>query len=327
VSGATGFVGYHTAAELRAGGHAVRALVRDPGKGERVLGPLGIGPGDLAPGDMTDSCALRAAIDGCDAVVHAAAAVSVTKGEADFETNVRGTQVVLGAAAERALPSVHLSSLEVIMAPGEPTTESSTPTERKTRYGRSKAEADRWVRARQGEGAPIAIVYPSGVVGPGDPGFSESVKAYRSFLRGMLGTGATQFVDCRDLSRLIVRLLETGHAGRVIAAGHYFRWDELRELLGQLTGARIPRIAAPGWLLRGGARALDLVGRISGRRMPMTGEGIEIATRWRRVDDSKIVSELGIAWRPPEETLADQFRWYVEVGRLPASAVPALNRN
>ncbi len=37
VTGATGFIGYHLAARLEARGFPVRALVRDPGKGERVL--------------------------------------------------------------------------------------------------------------------------------------------------------------------------------------------------------------------------------------------------------------------------------------------------
>jgi nucleoside-diphosphate-sugar epimerase len=316
------------AAALVRAGHGVRALVRDPAKGERVLGPLGVASADLVPGDMTDGGAVDAAIAGCDAVVHAAAGVSVTTGASDFESNVRGTEVVLGAAVARALPSVYVSSLTAIMTPGRPTSEASEVTEGKTHYGRSKAKAERWVRARQDEGASIAIVYPPGVVGPDDPGFSESVKAYRTFLRGTLrSSGGNQLVDVRDLAQLVVRLLEAKHAGRVVAAGHFFTWDELTVLLERVTGARIGRIAAPGWLLRGFARGLDVVGRVTGRTMPMTGEGIEIATRWERVEDSPIVETLGVCWRPAEETLADLFRWYVEAGRLPASAVPGLTRD
>lgn len=325
VTGATGFIGFHVARALVAAGHGVRALVRDAAKGERVLAPLGLAADDRVPGDTTDETAVARALAGCDAVVHAAAEVSVTSGASDFESNVLGTRVVLGAALARGLPSVQLSSLTAIMAPGRPTTESSPVAEGRTHYGRSKARAERWVRERQAEGAPIASVYPPGVVGPDDPGFSESVKAYRSFLRGTLrSSGGNQMLDVRDLAQLVVRLLETEQRGRVIAAGHFFTWDEFSALLGRVTGARIPRITAPGWLLRGVAHSLDLVGRVSGREMPMTGEGVEIATRWQRIEDSKVIGELGVRWRPPEETLAELFRWYVEAGRLPASAVPAL---
>ncbi len=324
VTGATGMVGYHVAAVLVAAGHGVRALVRDPEKGLRVLGPLGLGPSDLVQGDMTDEAAIADAIAGCDAVVHAAASVSVTTGATDFSANVAGTRAVVGAAIARDLPCVYMSSLEAITTPGEPTTEDSKPDGGKTHYGRSKAEADLWVRARQAEGACVATVYPSGVIGPDDPGFSESVKAYRSFLRGMLAVGGTQMIDARDLGRLTLALLEARHAGPVIAGAHYMPWVELHERLERITGATISQIKAPGWALRLFARLLDVVGSVTGKQMPMTGEGVAIATLWQEVRDSRIVADLGVEWRPADETLADMFRWYVETGRLPASAVPAL---
>jgi hypothetical protein len=53
-------------------------------------------------------------------------------------------------------------------------------------------------------------------------------------------------------------------------------------------------------------------------------ESIDTLTGWQRVDDSKLVADLGVEWRPPEKTLSDTFRWLVEAGRLPASAVPAI---
>ncbi len=324
ITGATGFIGFHATQALRAADHEVRALVRDPAKAERILGPLGLGAGSLAQGDMTDEAAVDAAIEGCDAVLHSAASVSVTTGATDFGANVAGTRCVVGAAIARDLPCVALSSLEAIMTPGRPTTESSPVAESKTHYGRSKAEAEHWVRARQAEGARVASVYPSGVIGPDDPGMSESVKAYRSFLRGTLGVGGTQMVDARDLAVLLVRLLEAGHAGPVIAGGHFLTWPQMNETLSRVTGATISTIPGPGWLLRLGARGLDVVGRLTGRKMPMTGEGIAIATRWQPVDDSAVVAELGVQWRPAEETLTDLFRWFVEAGRLPAKAVPKL---
>jgi hypothetical protein len=119
-------------------------------------------------------------------------------------------------------------------------------------------------------------------------------------------------------------MLERGVRGRVVAAGHFYDWDAFTALIEGVTGARIPRIAAPGWLLRGGARTLDVVGRVTGRRMPMTGEGIEVATRFRAVADSPRVAELGVTWRPAQETIEDLFRWLLATGRLPAKAVPAL---
>ena len=323
VTGATGFIGFHTAARLRAEGHGVRALVRDAAKGERVLGPIGVEPGDRIEGDMSDPRAVATALDGCDAVVHSAAAVSVTTGQTDFDANLVGTERVVGAASAMGLSTLYVSSLLAIFEPGRPVTADAPLVHGKTHYGRSKARCEAWVRARQAEGAPIAIVYPAGVVGPDDPGMSESVKAYRSFLRGTLRCGGgNQMVDVRDLASLHTRMLEQETTGRVVAAGHFFDWDAFTALLEHVTGSSIPRITAPAWLLRGAARTMDVVARATGRAMPMTGEGVEIATRMTRIADSPEVAELGVSWRDPAETLRDLFRWFVEAGRLPASAVP-----
>ena len=327
VTGATGFVGFHTARALLARGHAVRALVRSAEKAERVLGPLGLREADWVVGDMLDGSDVRRAIAGCSGVLHAAAAVSVTGGEEDFTGNLIGTETVLGAALEANAQALFVSSMTAIFRPGHPTNDASPLAVSKTRYGQSKMECDAWVRERQEQGAPFCVIYPSGVVGPDDPGMSESVRAYRSFLRGTLRSeGGNQMLDVRDLALLNVRLLEAGAVGRVAAGGHFFDWDGFTALLEEVTGARIARISAPGWLLRTGARLLDQIGRLTGRKMPVSGEGIEIATRFQPMEDSRVIETLGVAWRPPEETLRDLFQWFLDEGRLPPEAVPALTR-
>ena len=327
VTGATGFIGFHTVKRLRELGHEVRVLVRDADKATRVLSPLGVDAGDMIQGDMTDGDGVDLALAGCDSVVHAAAGVSVTTGRTDFSANLRGTETVIGRACERGLYTIFVSSVVAIFDFEKPMTSDSPLVRSKTHYGRSKAECDAWVRERQAAGAPISIVYPPGVVGPGDPGFSESVKAYRTFLRGTLKSeGGNQLVDARDLAQLFVRMLEEKTPGRIIAAGHYFDWDEFTALIEGATGANISRITAPGFVLRAAARTMDLVGKITGKTMPMTGEGIEIATRFPKMHDSPAVATLGVTWRPASETVSDLFRWYIEVGKLPAKAVPALSQ-
>ncbi|MYB87935.1 MAG: SDR family NAD(P)-dependent oxidoreductase, partial [Acidimicrobiaceae bacterium] len=77
VTGATGFVGSHAAKALQEAGHAVRALVRTPAKLETVTARVGVDLASLETreGDIADAMAVSAAVDGCDAVVHAAAVV------------------------------------------------------------------------------------------------------------------------------------------------------------------------------------------------------------------------------------------------------------
>lgn len=325
ITGATGFIGFHAAKQLCAEGRPVRVLVRDAEKAARVLAPIGIDPSATIVGDMTDTEAVRRALEGCTGVLHTAASVSVTRGQADFPENLRGTQAVIGQACEQGIYAIFVSSVTAIFDPTRPITADAPLVRSRTQYGRSKAECDAWVRKRQAAGAPIAIVYPPGVVGPDDPGFSESVKVYRSFLRSTLQSeGGNQLLDVRDLALLFARMLDAETCGRLIAAGHYFDWDGFTALLESATGAQISRVRAPGWVLRGTARAMDVAAALLRKPMPMTGEGIEIATRFPRMLDSPEIEELGLHWRSARETIEDLFRWYLEAGKLPAKAVPAL---
>ena len=311
----------------------MRALVRDAEKAKRLLSPLGIADEDLVVGSMTDEGAVGRALESCDAVIHAAAGVSVTKTGAEdaFQDNVTGTRLVLGLACERGLETViFVSSLIAIFDPNssDATTAASPLVESATRYGRSKAASDAFARGLQRDGAPIAIVYPPGVIGPDDPGRSESMRAYRGFVQAMIVSGGgTQFVDVRDLAILLERVLAERRHERIVVAGDFFRWSELRDSIVEVTGAQIGRIRAPGWLLRTAGRIADLLSRFSGRSLPITREGMEVATRWRPIEDSPAVSELGVRWRDPRQTLADVYAWFVEVGAIRAAAVPRLSRS
>jgi dihydroflavonol-4-reductase len=103
VTGGTGFIGSHTVAELDRSGHRIRLMVRDPAAVPAALRPLGVEPGDLevVTGDVTDEAAVARAIDGCDAVLHAASVFSFDsrRHRQLNAVNARGTELVLGAAA------------------------------------------------------------------------------------------------------------------------------------------------------------------------------------------------------------------------------------
>ena len=101
LTGASGFVGSFTVAALLEAGHQPRVLVRDPGNATKVLAALGV-PADaveFVPGDMLDQASVDQALEGCDAAIHAAAAIGITGAAGDLiETNVTGTRNVVGGA-------------------------------------------------------------------------------------------------------------------------------------------------------------------------------------------------------------------------------------
>jgi len=77
VTGGTGFVGSHTIAALVRNGHEVKLLVRAPERIVPALELLGVKECPYVVGDVTDSEAVERAMEGCDAVVHAASVYSL----------------------------------------------------------------------------------------------------------------------------------------------------------------------------------------------------------------------------------------------------------
>jgi uncharacterized protein YbjT (DUF2867 family) len=98
VTGGSGFVGGHVVHALRAAGQDVRCLVRDRRRGER-LETWGC---QLVVGDVTDPESLRAAVTGCDAVVHLVA-IRQGKPEAFQRIMIGGTRNLIAAAREAGL--------------------------------------------------------------------------------------------------------------------------------------------------------------------------------------------------------------------------------
>jgi nucleoside-diphosphate-sugar epimerase len=310
VTGATGFVGLHVARCLLGRGHAVRVLARNPERAARLFAP---GSVEIATGDMTDAAAVRAALAGRDALVHAAAAVSLDPRDAErlLRENVAGAHAVTeGCAAAAVERVVYVSSLTTIWSSSAPDPNGASPL-RSSRngYARAKIEAERVVRARQDAGAPIAIVYPNGVIGPDDPGLllgglaSEAVRAFRGFSRTTLATsGGLASVDARDLALFCVRLLEERRCGRFVMGGQYQSWDELVAALEPLTGRAIARVRAPGWALRAAGSALDWLRRVRPVASPISREAMEYATGMRALPNDAALAELGVALRPLRET-------------------------
>lgn len=331
ITGATGFVGSHAAAALLEAGHEVRALVRDAAKLERVFRARGIAAPAALLGDVTDPARVERAFEGADAVVHSAAVVAMAAHRARevLETNALGVENVVGGAVRRGIPRiVYVSSASALFDPhGPPVTADSPVVRGRNAYARSKSEAELAVRRLQEQGAPIRTVYPTGVIGPDDPGLSETNHALRTFARDvvLLTSAGFQGVDARDLARVVARLAtDAGGAARYVVGGHYLSWLELADAIDALTGLRVRRVRVPGAVVRFGGHLCDAVKRVWDFDFPMTAEGMIYATRWKGADSSKTVAELGIGFRPIAETLADALAWMQRAGHVEASVVGRL---
>jgi dihydroflavonol-4-reductase len=327
VTGGTGYVGSHAIAALTRAGHRVRVLARSPERIPAALGPLGVDRVEATMGDVTEPAAVEDALQGCDAVLHAASVFSLDARRADemASVNVRGTDIVLGTAHRLGLdPIVYVSSEVALLPPaeGEVLTPDSPVQRPPGPYCRSKADAELVARKFQALGAPVVSVLPAGVWGPHDPHFGEGVTMAANVLRNrypVVMPGGMHIVDVRDVAAVLAAVLQPGRGPRsYLVAGHYVTMPDIIRALGDVSGRRLRFVTFPAWFLAGFGRMADLVQRRLRTRLPWSGESIWIMNCDARCDDAKTRDELRLEPRPLRETFVDTVQWLVEVGHLAA---------
>jgi len=328
VTGGTGFVGSHVAARLAASGRAVRLLLRDPAKLARVPALVDLDPAsiDVVVGDVTDPERVERALEGTTAVVHAAAQVSLAERDAARvrEVNVTGTRLVVGGAARRELETVYVSSVSVFGTSRSSITLDSPVTDARGGYTRSKVAAERVVRDLQRKGAHVAIVYPSGVLGPDPPGLSATHLGLVGWVRTPpKTTSGCSIVDVRDVALAIERALDAGPA-RWMLGGTFLTYAELHAAIERVTGVHRRPISMPAPVLRLAGRAGDLAKRVVPFDYPLTYEAMVMATLATPYDSEATCRALDLEWRPVDDTLADSIRWLAETGHLNARAAGTL---
>lgn len=330
VTGGTGFVGSHTVRALRAAGHDVCLLVRSAAKVADVLGDDLVDPVDVVVGDMTDTGAVDRALEGCDACIHTAAVVSVSSAGGDQSKNTDGARAVLGRAIALGCdPVVYTSTVGIFIPPHDPVITVDSPlTDPRSAYGRSKVGAEHYTRGLADAGAPVVVVYPGGVTGPDQPvldsnmeGLAQSVEMGLPVCR----SGGVTVIDVRDLAAILVATLEPGRGPRgYMAGGRFFDWEAYAALIAGVSGHTLRRFPISGRALRGMGIGLDVVRRVHSVDWPVNRDSTEFMTTMCPTDDSLVQEELGVTYRPAEETIADALRWLVSAGHLDARLTPAL---
>ena len=337
MTGATGFIGGHTAARAIEAGHEVCALARSPSKLEGLRAAFDLPSIDQVVGDMTDPAAVAAALEGADAVIHCAAVVSLdARGSAQgINNSIVGARLVLHQAHAKELdPIIHVSSVAALFQPGVGAlTTDHPPSSAGYTYGQAKAEAELVARKLQAHGAPITIVYPSAVIGP--PAGSALGEASEDMARftaaGVIPTrrAAMAISDVRDMASLLVALLEPGHGPRrVMSGGHLVDMDLFADIHRDLTGRRFPMAPLPPSALRGMGRMADALRRIVPINTAMNRFSMSVLTQWEGSIDSDLAA-YGVEFRDIKETFADSLVAWHEAGLLSdrqvGKALPSLD--
>ncbi len=332
VTGGTGYVGSHIVLALLREGHTVRLLVRRPAQVAETFAPYDVtfGPGDVVTGDVLDAASVGAALEGCDAVVHAAAIFSLDprQAKAMLDTNATATRIVLGEALARGCdPAVHVSSSVALMRHG-----GSGPDlplgDIEHAYSRSKVLSEVEARRHQDDGSPVVTVYPGAIFGPGDPYVGSQTERFLWLVRGWFpiwSTGGVLACDARDTADVVAAVMEKGQGPRrYVVPGIHMTGDDLYGAIAKAIGRRRPHVDVPARMGLLTSKVVDAVqARLPARfHYPADSEGAEMAVRDTHLDDGPARRDLGITPIPFEQSVRDEITWAVDAGHLPAKYRP-----
>ncbi len=316
LTGGTGFLGGRLAGGLAGAGHEVRALVR-PRAGPVTL-PPGVTP---VAGDVTDPDSLLRAAAGVDAVVHAAALVRtwVPDRSAFDRVNVDGLRHVLAAARAAGVKRILYTSSFIGLGPTDGTVGDERrvhPGDARNDYERTKAEAVRVARAAAADGAPIVILYPGVIYGPGRlTEGSLLTRTIRDFMRrrvAYLGSGR-QRICCAFIDDVVeghrLALARAAPGDEYVLGGENVDYRTLFGMLARVTGVPAPRIHIPFRVMALAGRLLRWRARLTGAEPAITDEVVAIYRHdWAYASDR---AERAIGYRitPLEEGLRRTVEW------------------
>jgi nucleoside-diphosphate-sugar epimerase len=313
LTGATGFIGKEVARQLRAGGHDVVAIARNPDKAGD-LRDMGV---TVVKGDVTDKESMRAAMVGLDGVFHIAGWFKIgTKDKAEgAKINIDGTRNVLSLMRELHIPKgVYTSTLAVNsdtkgVLVDESYRFSGTHI---TEYDRTKAAAHEVAEGFIKEGLPLVIVQPGLVYGPGDGGPAhDTFKMYLQRKLPMLTEGTTYswgYID--DIAQAHVLAMDKGRAGEnYFTCGPVHTLVETMTLAEKIAGVPKPKLIASSGMINAVA---NLTGLVDGRlNLPVlyTKEFLRAGIATYIASNDKARRELGWNPRSLEEGLPPTLQW------------------
>ena len=249
VTGATGFVGPKVVHALRARGHEVRALVRDPRRA-RVLETWGC---ELVVGDVADASSLDRAAADAEGVVHL---VSIIRGRPhDFERVMPRATTSLVAAAEKA----GVRRFVLMSALG-----TSERARHLTPYFRAKWEMEQAVKSSSVE---HVVFRPSFIFGRDGGVLPMLIRQVRwSPVVPVIGDGTKKLqpIWVEDVASFFAQGVEVeAAAGRTFELGgpDVVTWNELYARIQRVLGVRRALLHLPVGLAKGAAAVAELLPR------------------------------------------------------------------
>lgn len=336
VTGATGFVASQLIQDLLDAGYRVRGTVRDlakkdsyqhltslPGAAERLA---------LVAADLMDDKSFDAAVQGCEYVMHTASpyVLDAKDPQKDLvDPAVNGTRHVLRACARAGTVKRVVLTSSMAAITDEPDeshvlteadwNEKSSLERNPYYYSKTMAEREGWRFIEEEKpGFDLVVINPFIVIGPSlGPSLNTSNQIFVDLMQGVypgIMNIAWGMVDVREVSRAHILAMEkTTASGRYLCSNSTITMRALVELLASLGYGdyKLPKLGLD-------CKIGDFAVRLSSYMQPK-GVGSYLRTHVGRkpvFDNSKIQKDLGLSFRPLEDSIRDTLEDLKKWGHL-----------
>lgn len=339
VTGANGYVASWLVKRLLEEGITVHAAVRNPDNSKKVghlknLAENAKGEIKFFKADLLTEDAYTEAMQGCELVYHTASpfVIAVKNPQKDLiEPAEQGTANVLNSANKTAsvkrvvvtssCAAIYTDAIDCQNAPNGILTEEVWNTTASLEYqpysySKTLAEKKAWQMAEKQNQWDLVSINPPLILGPPlNPGAttSESMNILKQLGDGTLKMGAPKMgmglVDVRDVAEAHYKAGFTPEAkGRYITAAYNTNLLEMGKALLPKYGTTypLPKKALPKWLLM-------LIGPMTNKLFTRKMIRNNVNVEWK-ADNSKIKKELGMTFKPMQETMEDSFQTLVDEG-------------
>jgi dihydroflavonol-4-reductase len=328
VTGATGLLGGNILKELTEKNRRIRilALPNDPAIAAM---PAGV---EVIEGDILDNTALDkffSVPENAEVIVIHAASIVVMDPKPNEKVravNVDGTGNIVRHCVERKVKKlVYVSSTGAIpeLPKGQLIREvkNHDPDAVIGYYSITKAMATNLVlQAGRENDLDVSVVYPSGIIGPNDPGSGLITSCIRMVAEGKLRIaigGTFNSVDARDLASGVIACAEKGRKGETyIMASRCYTFTEFINAICEEAGVGKTLFTVPLWLVRPFSGLGALYGKITKRPAWFSRFTVYNLERNNDFSVEKSEKELGFKCRSLNETVSDTIEWLKQEGKI-----------
>ena len=318
ITGACGHIGISIIEELDRRGIQYKALAYNDSK---YLESKGI---EFVTGNVNNREDIEKLLQGCDALIHSAAIISINgdKGGTVRKVNVDGVRNVMQTALDLKIKRVvHISSIHAYNAlPKNEVLDENRNFVDETAfaYDQSKRDGQLVVKEMVSKGLNAIVLNPTSVTGAPENKLSYQGKAILDIYNNKIPAifkGGFDWVDVRDIANSVCNALTMGRVGEnYLLSGKYYTMRDIINIVTEVKGMKIKIPTIPVWGARAGLPFVKLGSKITGKEPLYTAESIDVLVHGNeKISHEKAKNELG--YQPEfgfDHYLEKTVIWYKE---------------